>query len=49
MYNWCMANRLKINVSKSKVLLVGSRYKLNQVDYLSKISLGNDLLNFTDK
>ena len=48
-HDWCRDNRLKINVSKSKVLLVSSRQKLNQVDFSTKIRLGNISLQFTDK
>ena len=45
---WCIKNRLKVNISKSKVLLFGSRNKLSNVDYSCKITLGNEHLSFTD-
>ena len=48
-YSWCLANQLKLNVSKSKVLLLSSRHKLNQIDYTKEIILGNQSLGFTDK
>ena len=43
---WCTANRLKINESKSKVLLIGSRPKLSNVDYIPSIKLGQYRLSF---
>ena len=47
--SWCLANRLKLNVSKSKVLVLASRHKLRQFDYSEKIILGNQSLQFPDK
>ena len=43
---WCLKNRLKISISKSKVLLFGSRNKSSKVDYSSNIILGNQSLSF---
>ena len=37
----CLANRSKLNVSKSKVLVLASCHKLRQFDYSEKIILGN--------
>ena len=38
-HKWCTLNRLKINVSKSKILLVGTRHKLGNVDFTKKNSI----------
>ena len=43
---WCMANRLKINESKSKVLLFASRQKLVKIDLTRNIRLGNVPLSY---
>ena len=48
-HEWCTANRLRLNIDKSKMLIFGSRSKLQKIDYESKISLGNQSLSFTDK
>ena len=39
---WCEQNRLKLSISKSKSLLIGSVSKFEHVDYAQKLSL-NDL------
>ena len=39
---WCEQNRLKLSISKSKSLLIGSVSKLTHVDHAQKLSL-NDL------
>ena len=44
-----MSNRLKINESKSQVLLFGSRYKLGTVDFPIQLSLGNSNLNYCNE
>ena len=49
MHSWCISNRLQLNVNKSKVLIFGSRNKLQRVDYNCKIILGTQPLKFTDK
>ena len=46
---WCMANRLKINDSKSKVLLIASRQKLVKIDLTRNVRLGNFPLSYCDK
>ena len=41
---WCDRNRLKLSITKSKTLLIGSISRLNNVDYTVKLSLaGTDL------
>ena len=44
---WCIRNRLKLNVRKSKALLIGSQHKINIVDFGDKFSLNNQSLEFT--
>ena len=46
---WCVSNRLKINESKSKVILFGSRQKLGPIDYSIQIILGTSSLNYCNK
>ena len=46
---WCVSNRLKINESKSKVLLFASRQKLGTIDYSTQLVLGNSRLKYCDK
>ena len=46
---WCDANRLKVNISKSKVLLFGSRHKLGKIDFSYKVNLDGLPLEFTNK
>ena len=43
---WCTRNRLKLNVSKSKVLLFGSRHKLSNVDFTQCLMLDDVHLNY---
>ena len=44
---WCTKNRLKLNVRKSKTLLVGSYQKTNSVDVSNKFILDNQPLEYT--
>ena len=46
---WCTANKLKLNVSKSMVLIITSRHKLGKIDYSNEVKMGNQSLQFTDK
>ena len=46
---WYTANRLKINVKKSKVLVIASRQKLNKIDFTNQLCFDNVNLNFTNK
>ena len=48
-HEWCLHNRLQINVKKSKSILIGSRTKLSNVDYTKLLKLGNNTLQFVDK
>ena len=41
-YKWCSANRLRLNIDKSKILVIGSRSKLLKVDYHQNILLNNN-------
>ena len=47
--SWCMRNRLKLNVSKSKILLIGSDSKLKTVNYDAHLTLAGIPLAFVDK
>ena len=46
---WCSENRLKLNVNKSKTLLIGSRSKLGKVDYANTLKIAGNVLSFVDK
>ena len=46
---WYTDNRLKVNVEKSKVLLIGSRNKLGKIDMSKVITLGETSLTFAMK
>ena len=46
--NWCVNNRLKLNVRKSKALVIGTSYKLNTVTQDNKFTLSGDVLEYTD-
>ena len=48
-HEWCNSNRLRLNINKSKILVFGTRSKLQKVYYDSKIMLGTRPLTFTDK
>ena len=48
-HEWCTANRLRLNIEKSKILIFGTRAKLNKVDFTQHISLGDVPLKFADK
>ena len=48
-YSWCVSNRLQLNINKSKVLVLGSKSKLNKIDYNHTVNLGAIPLKFTDK
>ena len=43
---WCDRNRLKLSITKSKTLLIGSISRLNNVDYTGKLSLAGTELPF---
>ena len=44
MHAWCTHNRLKLNVKKSKTLIIGSRSKLGRVDYYCTLNLSGKYL-----
>ena len=46
--SWCNRNRLKLSVSKSKTLLLGSISKLKTTDYTLQLSLSGNELPFVD-
>ena len=46
---WCTTNRLKINETKSNVLLFGSRQKLGKIDLTRQLLLGNVALAYCKK
>ena len=46
---WCTRNRLKLNVSKSKVLLISSRQKLLNIDCTQCLLLGDDPIAYCNK
>ena len=46
---WCISNGLKINESKSKVLLFASRQKLCKVNFSINLMLGNIALSYCNK
>ena len=48
-HRWCSDNRLKLNIKKSKTLLIGSRSKLGKVDYTNTLKLSGHVLAFVDK
>ena len=48
-YKWCSANRLRLNVDKSKILVIGSRSKLSKIDFNHSISLNHNPLKFATK
>ena len=48
-YKWCSANRLRLNVDKSKILVIGSQSKLLKIDYNHSISLNHNPLRFATK
>ena len=43
---WCDRNCLKLSITKSKTLLIGSISRLNNVDYTGKLSLAGTELPF---
>ena len=43
---WCIRNRMKLNVSKSKSLLIGSHHKLNGIDINERFVLDGCMLEF---
>ena len=45
---WCLKNRLKLNVRKSKSLIIGSSYKLGDIDMDNKMVLNGEVLDFTE-
>ena len=49
MQTWYAKNRLKINVKKSKVLLIGSRQKEVKIDVSEKLYFENSSLLFSNK
>ena len=46
--NWCLGNRLKLNARKSKSLLIGSSYKIGNIDMNNKFVLNGEILDFTE-
>lgn len=48
-YNWTLFNRLTINFSKSKFQIFGNKWKLNQLNYETKIDIGNETLQRVDR
>ena len=46
---WFTDNRLRLNIKKSKNLLLGSRNKLTRVDYTKTLNISGNVLNFADK
>ena len=46
--NWCLNNRLKLNISKSKSLLIGSYHRLTAIDYTTKFTMNGLELDYTD-
>ena len=47
--SWFEQNRLKLNISKSSTLLIGSRSKLSKVDYTNLLNINDHPLIFVDK
>ena len=48
-HSWCSRNRLKLNESKSKVLLFGSIAKLSHLDYSQVVHIGDVDLGFVER
>ena len=46
---WYDNNMLKVNVSKSKVMLLGSRNKLGKIDLSQRLKIGDFCLPFCKK
>ena len=46
---WFTDNRLRLNIKKSKNLLLGSRNKLTRVGYTKTLNISGNVLNFADK
>ena len=46
---WCIKNRLKLNVRKSKALTIGSPYKNNSLDLHEKFLLNGETLQYTEQ
>ena len=46
--DWCIVNRLKLNVRKSKSLVIGSYHKMNNIDLNDKFILKDQYLDFTE-
>ena len=47
-HNWCVSNKLKVNVRKSKALLIGSNHKLGLLNLDDKLCLNGEMLQYTD-
>ena len=46
--NWCLCNRMKLNVCKSKSLIIGTNQKIGNIDIAESFMLNNEGLEFTD-
>ena len=46
--NWCVGNRLKLNARKSKSLIIGSGYKIGNINLNNKLTLNGDTLEFAE-
>ena len=46
--DWCIVNRLKLNVCKSKSLVIGSYHKMNNIDLNDEFILNDQHLDFTE-
>ena len=44
-YNWCRIDSMALNVSKSKCLIIGTRTKLQRIDYDQKLRVRNMALD----
>ena len=45
--NWCLANSLKLNVRKTKALILGSKLKTSLIDQNNNFVLSNEPVSFT--
>ena len=45
---WCTENSLKLNARKSKVLIIGSNYKISGIDLGNRFILNDQFLQFTN-
>ena len=42
---WCVNNEMKLNIKKSKSLLIGSPYKLSDINLQNRFSLNGIILD----